>query len=418
MFLLSLETLEKRKLTSPREPHLYGDWSPAFSPDGQTLAFMRDSSIDTEDIYLIPVVGGEPRRLTFDNTLLRGMAWTADGAEIVFTSTRGGSNLRLWRVSLLGGTPEPLAAGGEKAMTPAISRQGSLLAYAQDPSGNTKIWRIEVSKATGRGSSPVKFIASTRDESTPQYSSDGKRIAFASDRSGSEEIWVCDSDGSNQVKLTNFGGPVGGSPHWSADGSQIAFDSRPEGYSQIYVINAEGGQPRRITTGKSDDVAPTWSKDGRWIYFSSNRGGQQQMWKVPVEGGEAVQVTGRAGSWGAESLDGKLFYYEVENAGVWTIWRVPVAGGQEAPVIKIGQQQWYDVAAVTEQGIYFTNLDAKPQPEIELFSFAKGRVKQIATIGKERGNPGLAVSPDERWILYTQAEDPPSSDIMLVENFR
>jgi Tol biopolymer transport system component/tRNA A-37 threonylcarbamoyl transferase component Bud32 len=418
LFLLSLETLEKRKLTSPREQYLYGDWSPAFSPDGQTLAFMRDSSIDTEDIYLVPVAGGEPRRLTFDNTLLRGMAWTPDGNEIVFTSMRGGSNLRLWRVSVSGGTPEPLAAGGEKAITPAISRQGNLLAYAQDPSGSTKIWRIEVSKATGRGSSPVKFIASTRDESTPQYSSDGKRIAFASDRSGSEEIWVCDSDGSNQVKLTNFGGPVGGSPHWSPDRRQIAFDTRPEGYSQIYVINAEGGQPRRITTGKSDDVAPTWSKDGRWIYFSSNRGGEQQMWKVPAEGGEAVQVTGRSGFWGAESLDGEFFYYEVENAGVWTIWRVPVEGGQEAPVIKIGKQQSYDVAAVTEQGIYFTNLDAKPQPEIELFSFATGRVKQIATIGKERGNPGLAISPDGRWILYTEVESNLSGDIMLVENFR
>ena len=78
----------------------------------------------------------------------------------------------------------------------------------------------------------------------------------------------------------------------------------------------------------------------------------------------------------------------------------------------------YDVAALTEQGIYFMNLEAKPQPNIEFFSFATGGVKEIATIGKERGNPGLAVSPDGRWILYTQVESTLSSDIMLVENFR
>jgi len=427
IFLLSLQTLEKRKLTSPPDPHWDGDRHPVFSPDGQTLAFLRDSSVDTDDIYLVPVAGGEPRRLTFDNTLLySALAWTMDGRDILFSSKRGGNNLRVWRVSVSGGTPEPVAVGGEQAIALTISRQGNRLAYVQASPGNDDIWRIEISKATGRGSSTTKFIASTRDDSYPQYSPDGKRIAFASERSGSMEIWRCDTDGSNPIELTSFGGPFGGAPHWSPDSRWIAFDSRPEGHSQIYVINSEGGQPRRITTGNANDVAPSWSKDGKWIYFSSNRGGQQQIWKGRVEGGEAVRVTERAALWGVESPDGKFFYYEGKTADTWGIWRIPVGGGPETFVVNLRHFRPFGWSGrpgnweIVERGIYFIKPDATPQPDIEFYSFATGQVRQIATIAKERvlrGLPGVAVSPDGRWILYTEGEGEFSSDIMLVENF-
>jgi Tol biopolymer transport system component len=262
----------------------------------------------------------------------------------------------------------------------------------------------------------MKFIASTRNDSDPQYSPDGKRIAFCSDRAGSDEMWICDSDGTNFNQLTHLGGPIGGSPHWSPDGKQIAFDSRPEGPSQIYVINAEGGRPRRITAGDSDDTMPSWSKDGKWIYFSSNRSGEQRMTKIPVEGGEAVPVTGRAGNWGFESPDEKFLYYDIENDGLWSIWRIPLTGGHEERVLTKGSQafNW----AVTREGIYFINSDSKPQPKIEFYNFGTGRTKQIAMIGAERGFPGFALSPDGRWILYTQVEGSYSTDIMLVENFR
>jgi eukaryotic-like serine/threonine-protein kinase len=101
IFLLSLDTLEKRKLTSPPEQHWYGDWHPVFSTDGQTLAFLRDSSIATEDVYVVSISGGEPRRMTFDNTGIGGLAWTNDGSHIVFTSNRGGdADLRFWILSV------------------------------------------------------------------------------------------------------------------------------------------------------------------------------------------------------------------------------------------------------------------------------------------------------------------------------
>jgi hypothetical protein len=76
---------------------------------------------------------------------------------------------------------------------------------------------------------------------------------------------------------------------------------------------------------------------------------------------------------------------------------------------------------VVQQGIYFLTAEKVARPAIEFFSFSTGRVTEVAALTKPFKpwtNPdGLSVSPDGRWILYTQ-EDRTDSDIMLVENFR
>ncbi len=414
LFLLSVDTLEKRRLTSTPEQYL-GDGYPVFSPDGQTLAFIRQSSELVMDIYLLPVSGGEPRRLTFDDRQLWGLDWTPNGREIVFSSMRGGS-CSLWRIPAIGGIPEPLAVGGDFAQFPSISREGNRLAYTQTIF-DVNIWKFEVSDSMGKTTSPTEVISSTRDDHGPQISPDDKRIAFDSARSGSYEVWMCEADGSNPIQLTSLGG---GDPRWSPDGRQIVFESRAEShYANIYVINAEGGTPRRLTTDSSAHVVPSWSRDGRWIYFTSNKSNGQdwQLWKMPAEGGQAVQVTQHGGMAAVESSDGKFIYYaKLSDPG---IWRMPVQGGEENLVLKqLGPAFWGNWAML-DQGIYFVNLDAKRNPTIEFFNIATGRMTQVAAPEKLPvwWNPGLAVSPDGRWILYAQV-DQDISDMMLVENFQ
>jgi Tol biopolymer transport system component len=422
IWLLSVENLERRQLTSP-PAQTFADMVPAFSPDGQTLAFVRLSSGRVSDIYLAPIGGGEPRRLTFDNREIDGLAWTPDGREIVFPSDRGGG-YGLWRISVTGDTPERLTVGGDNDFSPplspqgnrlAVSRQGNRLAYVQS-AFDTNIWRTEIPESKGRSNPPTKLIASTNLDQGPQYSPDGKRIAFESTRSGSYEIWVCDSNGANLVQLTSFDRTTG-TPRWSPDGRRIAFDSRIETHSDIYVISAEGGSPRRLTTETSDDVVPSWSRDGRWIYFASNRTGVHQVWKVPAEGGEAVQVTRGGGFAAFESPDGKFVYYTAFKAP--GIWRVAVEGGDEAEVLDQPKLGYWGNWAVVDGGIYFVNVEVKQHPTIEFFSFSTGRVRQISTMEKEAvlGGPGFAISPDGRWILYAQV-DQSGSDIVLVENFQ
>jgi Tol biopolymer transport system component/DNA-binding winged helix-turn-helix (wHTH) protein len=422
IFLLSIETGEKQRLTAPPVGTV-GDSYPAFSPDGKTLAFMRSSSSATTDLFLLPLSGGKPQQLTFDNTSVYGLAWTADGKEIVFASRRGSSLFNLWRVAVSGGTPERLPTIGQNVVSPAISPQGNYLSYTQ-ALDETNIWRMALD-SSGKGGAATSLISSTLADNGPDYSPDGQKIVFASNRSGEFGLWVCDRNGANPMPLIESGPYLTGTPRWSPNGQRIAFDSRsragdpdPIGNADIYVIHADGGQPTRLTDDPAEDITPSWSRDSRWVYFGSTRSGSMQIWKIPASGGEAIQVTQQGGFEGFESLDGKSFYYSKGRA-VPGIWRIPVGGGEESLVLDHHSAGYWRLWALTEKGIYFATAIAPSQPVIEFFNFATGKITHIATLDKpiSRSDPGISISADRRWLLFAQM-DQSGSDIMIVDNFR
>ena len=420
VYLLSLDTLEKRAVTSPGAGIL-GDTNPVFSPDGKWLAFIRDR-LDTQEIFVIPAQGGEPRQVTFDNRMVLGISWNADGRDLIFASNRGGSQ-SLWRVPAGGGTPERLpVAGGGMAVRPTVARKGNRMAYA-NVHYSSEIWRAELPSANAKGtaiSAPAPFIVSTALEEGPQYSPDGRRMAFQSTRTGDYEIWRCGADGTNLVQLTHFGGPLTGTPRWSPDGREIVFDSRPAGHSHVFVINAEGGQPRQVTTGDSENGVADWSVDGKWLYFGSSRDGSWQIWKVPSQGGAAVQLTHQGGFAPEPSRDGKYVYY-AKGRNLAGLWRVPVGGGEEVKILDAPPPTGWAYFHTMEKGIYYADIiDRKAgKAGIFFYDFETRRstlVKAFDHFGSE-GAPGLSISPDGRYALYTTLA-PTTVDMMLVENFR
>lgn len=416
IFLVSYDTGEERRLTTPPAEDT-GDGKPAFSPDGQTVAFVRVGHFGVSEIYLQPVAGGEARQLTFDKNNIGTLAWTPDGREILFTSDRGGSfeSDRLWRMSITGGEAALVTGVEDHIASFAISLRGDRLAYEQQ-SVDANVWRVELQGTSAPVSPPVELIASTRWDFQQQYSPDGSRIAFGSDRSGNFEIWTCASDGSNPIQVTSFGGPMAGTPRWSPDGKQIVFDARAGGNADIYAIKATGGTPRRLTTEDSEDVVPSWSADGRWIYFASNRSGAWQVWRMPAEGGAAEQVTREGGFAPRPSPDGEFIYYTKEPYKNGPLWRVPAKGGAEEIIPGFTKQTWWPYWTVTSNGIYFGNTAPGPQRPIEFFDLKTGQFAPILTLEKPRA-AGLTVSPDGRWLLYAQV-DRNDSDLMLADNFK
>ena len=123
LFLLSIETGEKRRLTSP-PAQVLGDSGPASSPDGRRLAFTRAVDANLSDLYLLALSDGlkalgEPRQLTFGNRGATSPTWTADGREIIFANPISG----LWRVAVPSSTERPaeprelVSLGGEHPQT-------------------------------------------------------------------------------------------------------------------------------------------------------------------------------------------------------------------------------------------------------------------------------------------------------------
>jgi Tol biopolymer transport system component len=136
---------------------------------------------------------------------------------------------------------------------------------------------------------------------------------------------------------------------------------------------------------------------------------------MPAQGGEAIQVTRQRGRVAFESPDGKSVYY-AKSIGNTSLWRVPVGGNDERQVLESVTWQGF---TVTKRGIYFV---PKQHPDgsssIQFLDFATRASSTIARIEKPLPSSiGMSVSPDERYILYTQT-DQAGSDLMLIENFR
>jgi Tol biopolymer transport system component len=421
LFIVSIESGEKRQLTSPGERG-FADTDPAVSPDGRWLVFRRDVAPFSGQLQLVPLgpdltAQGEPRSLTPTLLGASGPQWISN-SEFLF-SAKGS----LWRMSTAAGSmPERLPFVGDDGIQPAISRpeqkRRGRLAYVHSYT-DTNIWRIETSTPGSAVSvSPAVAISSTRAEEQPQLSPDARKITFMSARSGEWEVWVADASGANAVQLTSLAASPG-FPRWSPDGKTIAFHSNSEEQfgGDVFVVPAEGGKPRNLTSHPATDVFPSFSHDGRWIYFSSTRTGAPFIWKIPVSGGNAVQVSPKNGFLAIESSDGAFLYY-VESTttdGTGPLWRLPLKGGDATQMAK-------DVAALAfalvDDGVYYIER-VSGETRLRYVDFSTSKA---STVAEKLGNGGLVgfgsltASHDGRTILYSRV-DSSVDDLLVVDNF-
>jgi len=423
IFQLSLRTGEMRPVTSPppADP-AGGDYAPAVSPDGRTLAFLRWEWPEG-DIYLQPLAGGPARRLTKRSQQLGGLVW-ASNREILFYSTAGVSG-SMWRMVADGSFAQrPVAGVLDGALDPAIAHPPNgpaRLAYTRW-AADTNIWSMEIAPDAHGGvrtvGEPASIIASTRAEISPRFSPDGKRIAFESDRDGYPEIWVAASDGSGPSQSTTLRSPRSGSPRWSPDGTEIVFDSLASGNNDIWMVGSEGGPARQLTTEPSNDARPNFSRDGRWIYFRSDRSGAQQIWKMPSAAPfrPAVQLTQNGGADADEAPDGKLLYYTRPEGG---LWNMPVEGGEGTLLLDHVLPGLWSLA---ENGIYYLDVAARsPEGATPLMwlNSARHKLVQVGAVGRpvNINTPTISVTSDGRRIAWSQI-DRQESELMLIENFR
>lgn len=263
------------------------------------------------------------------------------------------------------------------------------------------IWRADLSLPRPE-ESVVKLIYSTRSQIAPRYSPDGTRIAFQSNRSGSTEIWTADAQGADPDRLTSFNGPYTSSPSWCSDGRRIAFDSRVPGGSAIYVEDVSERVPRKLATSYAKLSLPAWSQDCRWIFAGGANG---RLYRMPASGGPAELFSERP-AWYCVVVGERVISNVGRPNGI-VLWSKPVSGGLEAPLDNMPRLSYSDAWVATPSGIYYTNDQAQPVT-VNFYDFASGTTRRLMTLANVAfpgQGPGIAVSPDERWLLYSQVDE-------------
>ena len=417
LFAISLETGEKKQITTPQNPVL-GDVSPAISRDGRSLVFHRIVSHGFGELHILSLgeglaATGQPRRLTTKDMYAEYPTWMPDNKQILFSAQ--GS---LWRLAVFDNSPpEQIPFVGEDGLMPVVSRpradQSVRLVYARSFT-DENIWRIDTSAPGARSSSaPVQAIASTRFDIHPRISPDGRRVAFTSTRSGTWQIWISDPDGTNAVQLTSMRAYATGAPRWSRDGERIAFGSDQEGSFDLYVVPAAGGKPQRLTTDPAFDQGAFFSGDDKSIYFVSGRTGRFEIWRMTTTGADPVQVTTDGGWTAYEAPDAASIYYidnPVEGA---TLWHLPFS--EKKPARILAGIVWWNLDLI-EKGLYYIDRDDAGEARLRFFDFA---TRKSTTTAVNLGNVRCCVSAsaDGRTIFYVR-EDSSVDDLVVVENFR
>jgi Tol biopolymer transport system component len=229
----------------------WNDVEAAWSPDGSRIVFVSDRD-GRFHLYTMNADGSGVQPFTSGESQERAPAWSPDGSRIAFSSNRDAGRDQVFVMPVAGGDARQVTRGG--GSQPAWSPDGKQLAFVREQGGVTHIY---AANADGSGE-PKQLTSANQRHIDPSWSPDGKRIAFVAFRDNRWNVYVMGADGSDMRPVTRE--ELDRNPAWSPDGKQIVFASGRAGQQQIFALSVEGGQPRRLTEGLAHSILPSWPR--------------------------------------------------------------------------------------------------------------------------------------------------------------
>jgi Tol biopolymer transport system component/DNA-binding winged helix-turn-helix (wHTH) protein len=402
----------REPLTLPN-PGTLGDYNPAVSPDGTRIAFIRGINGATSDLFTIPIAGGTPMRVTWDNQDLVGVDWSADGRSLIYATDRAGG-YTIWRASLDGGAPQLVVGGAAKLKHPSVARTSGRITY-ESWAYEINLWEspvVERLDLEGDLTPTLKAAVQTSDQwnHSPDLSPDGNRLAFISTRSGAAQLWTSDRDGANARQMTSFGRAYIRQPRWSRDGNRILISASVNGQLDLHAIDVATATVTQLTNDGDDEIAPAWSHDGQAVLFGARRSGAWQVMRQSIADGRRTQLTTDGGYAAQPSPDGKtILFTRLERQGVWSM---PADGGNATLVVPAVRAAETVNWRVTAQGIYFIAATGN-EIVVRRAPLSGGAPVDVAWLGNYSW-PGFAITPDGERVIYAHW-DRRESNIMAME---
>lgn len=402
----------RETLTAP-EPGSGGDYYPNVSPNGALLAFARCFRGSEGCLpYVQDLTTGNVWPISEAPGSLRGLAWTPDSRAVAAARrVDGPQNLWLYRVApgIPDENPVRLTSHPERVYHPVLVPAGSpgavRFAYERQ-SSDDNIWRLDLLDPDSEPERVVKLIG---HENQPAVSRDGSRLAFGADAGGSTEAWIAEGDGSNPRQLTDFGKTFVGNASWSADSRSLLV----WGPYATRLYDIESGRYRKLKAG---DVWTSWARGKKSFYARGEDGRGSGLFLFDFDGGFERATPGKA-FFGLPGPRGRYLYYSKGKRMPLGLWRTPIGGGGEELVVRNARgTEW----TVVEDGIlYMEAVDGSGEIR-EPIRFRKYRPSDGAdellrglpedVISVERG---FSATWDGRWAYWSQ-RDSVQSNILQV----
>jgi Tol biopolymer transport system component/serine/threonine protein kinase len=412
------------------------DNHPAFSPDGEQIAFQSDRN--GGGIYLMGATGESVRRLT---DFGYHPAWSPDGKEIVFASTwvarpewrwafsqiwvvtvATGERRRLeikgagdatqpqwsphghriaywgrrdiWTVAAMGGDPVPVTEDPAIDWNAAWSPDGRYLYFSSERGGSMNLWRVPIDELSGRVLGPPEAITTPSPDSAQiSLSRDGRRLVYVQ-RVATRNIQKIPFDERAEKTI--------GEPAWVTQGSKLAVmpDVSPEGdllafstltpsHDDIFVVGADGSRLRQLTDDADGDRVPRWSPDGKQLAFMSSRTGKNEIWIIGRDGSGLRQLTFTPGKPGALlpvwSPDGTRLAYSIgtDTSYVMDLRQSRAAQSPQA-LPRVGPEEWFYANSWSPDGRRLAGVIMQRSgvsSGIVVYSFESNRYDKLTDFG-------------------------------------
>jgi Tol biopolymer transport system component len=276
-------------------------FNPAWSPDGKQVACADEGIVEpggrnnlNSRVWAVDVATGEKRQITEVDAVSPN--WSPNGSRIAYQGRRNSTQRDIWTIPAGGG--EPVEVTNDEAMdwNPVWSPDGNYLYFISDRGGSMNLWRVPIEEQSGKVLGQFEAVTTPSPYiSHLSFSRDGRRMLYANVIiSGNIQRIEFDP-----VKETAVGQPARitqGSRRTlmsdlAPDGEWLAFDVQGDRQDDIFIVRRDGTGLRQLTDDEFKDRAPRWSPDGKRIAFFSDRSGKWEVWMIDADGSGIRQVT-------------------------------------------------------------------------------------------------------------------------------